>query len=652
MRPSLVMFFLIPAMADAAPRILVPAYFYPAGQGLKDWDRLLASPARKSLLVIVNPASGPGEKVDVHYTSICKRAVQAQLSLIGYVSTSYAKRPLADVMKDVDRWTQMYPGIQGIFFDEQASSADKVEYYAALYQHVRKKHGLKFVVTNPGTVCVEEYFTRPACDIACLFEGVGLSTGLALPEWTARHAARIFYLAYKVGAGQQMKRFWREADEKNLGYIYITDRDGANPWDSLPSYWDQEEALVKAVTHSTANWTAWRGPDGRGIVAAGDIPLTWDAKKNVRWKVALPAPGNSTPIVWGDKVFLTQALDGGKRRALIAFDRKDGKKLWQREVPCTVVETSHKQNPPCSASPVTDGQAVYAHFFSAGVVAYDFEGKKLWHRDLGPILSRWGNGSSPILYGNLLILFHGPGEPSSFLIALDKRTGKTVWKSDERAINSPVFGSWSTPVIVRSGGRDELIMPLPGERIGGEGMFKAYEPATGKAIWTCRGLGNEIYAMPVVGDEGNLVVGISGHNGPLLAVRPGGNGDVTDSHRAWQQAGKNPQRIGSGVMHQGRLYIADAPGFVACLDAPSGKTIWKERLGEQLWGSLLLANDRLYVTSLEGTTFVLAAGPKFKLLSRNEICEPTYAALAVAGADVFLRTYEHLYCIRKSASSR
>lgn len=648
MRRCLVFLFLIPGSAGAAgPRIIIPAYFYPAGQGLKDWDRLLASPARQSLLVIVNPASGPGEKVDPNYTEIVKRAGAARLPLLGYVSTSYAKRPIGDVMKDVDRWLQLYPGIQGIFFDEQASGADKVDYYAALYRHVRKKHGLQQVVTNPGTVCVEEYFTRPACDIACLFEGVGNRNGFQLPAWTLRHSQRIYVLAYKVGDAKQMKRYWRFALSTELGYIYVTDRGGANPWDGLPRYWNEQIALLHAGKKSSANWPAWRGPDGRGIIDHDDIPLTWDARKNVRWKVALPGPGNSTPIAWGDKVFLTQALDGGKRRALIAFDRKDGKKLWQREVPCVIIETSHKQNPPCSASPVTDGQAVYAHFFSAGVVAYDLDGNRLWRRDFGPVVSRWGNGSSPIIYKDLLILFHGPGEPSSSLIALDKRTGKTVWKSDETAINSPVFGSWSTPVVVRAGERDELIMPLPGERIGGEGMFKGYDPTTGKTLWTCHGLGNEIYAMPVVGDKADLVVGISGHNGPLLAVRPGGQGDVTASHKAWQQSGKNPQRIGSGIIHRGRLYIADAPGFIACLDAPSGKTIWRERLGEQLWGSLLLAKDRLYVTSLEGTTFVLAAGPQFKLLARNEVREPTYAALAPAGEELFLRTYENLYCIRR-----
>ncbi|MCI0459525.1 MAG: PQQ-binding-like beta-propeller repeat protein [Gemmataceae bacterium] len=403
--------------------------------------------------------------------------------------------------------------------------------------------------------------------------------------------------------------------------------------------------LASLVCASWAdNWPAWRGPDGTGVSAERHLPLTWGQQHNVRWKVPLPGPGNSTPILWGEHVFLTQALDSGKRRAVLALSRSDGTTLWQQEVPCPVEETTHRQNPPCSASPVTDGSAVYANLASAGVVAYDFQGKRLWHRDLGPVLHKWGNGPSPILYKDLLILFHGPGEPA-FLIALDKRTGKTVWKQEQTAINSPIFGSWSTPVVVRAGGRDELIFPLPGERIGGDGEFRAYDPATGKELWRCSGLGNEIYAMPVVSAQADVVVGISGHNGPLLAVRPGGNGDVSATHRLWRAGGKNPQRVGSGVLHQGRLYLADAPGFVQCLDARTGKVLWKERVGGELWGSMLLGAGRLYVTSLEGTTFVLDPGPKFRLLARNELGETIYAAPAASGGELFLRTYEHLYCI-------
>jgi outer membrane protein assembly factor BamB len=396
------------------------------------------------------------------------------------------------------------------------------------------------------------------------------------------------------------------------------------------------------------DWPAWRGPRGDGVSTEKHAPLEWSATKNVRWKVALPEPGNSTPIVWGDWIFLTQALDGGKRRALVAYDRGIGRKLWQQEVPCSTKETTHRQNPPCSSSPVTDGKAVYAYFASAGVLACDLDGKVLWQRELGPVLHKWGNGPSPMLYKDLLIFLHGPGEPT-FLIALDKSTGKTAWKSPETSINSPIFGSWSTPVVIRAGGRDELILPLPGDKIGGDGLFKAYDPATGKELWRCWGLGNEIYAMPVVSPKGDLVVGISGHNGPLLAVRPGGSGDVTATHLAWRSAGKNPQRIGAGMLHEGRLYIPDAlPGAVQCLDAQTGEMIWKERVGDNIWGSMLLAAGRIYVTAYDGTTYVLAAGPKFELLATNVIPEATYAALAISNGDLFVRTYQHLYCIRES----
>jgi outer membrane protein assembly factor BamB len=402
--------------------------------------------------------------------------------------------------------------------------------------------------------------------------------------------------------------------------------------------------LAFASAAHADNWPAWRGPHGDGISAEKNLPLTWSATQNIRWKAPLPEPGNSTPIIWGERVFLTQALDGGKRRALIAFARADGRKLWQQEVACATLETTHKQNPPCAASAVTDGRAVYAYFASAGVLACDLDGKVLWQRNLGPVLHKWGNGSSPVLFEDLLIVFHGPGEPSA-MIAFDKRSGEIVWRRPETATNSPIFGSWSTPLMVFTGRRHELIFPLPGDKIGGDGMFKAYDPRSGKELWRAWGLGNEIYAMPIVSKERDLVVGISGHNGPLLAVRAGGDADVTGSHVLWRQASKNPQRIGSGVIHKGRLYLADAPGTLQCLDAKTGTAIWKERLGDDLWGSLLGAAGRIYVTSLDGTTYVLAAGPKFELLATNRIAEPTYAAPAASDGELFLRTYNHLYCI-------
>ncbi|MDG1897695.1 MAG: PQQ-binding-like beta-propeller repeat protein [Fuerstiella sp.] len=395
---------------------------------------------------------------------------------------------------------------------------------------------------------------------------------------------------------------------------------------------------------SAGNWPAWRGPDATGISSDTGLAVHWGATKNIRWKVPLAEPCNSTPIVWGNQVFMTQGLDGGKRRALMALNRLTGEVLWQQEVQCSVEETTHRQNPSCSASPVTDGNVVYANFTSGGVLACRLDGKPLWRRDLGAVLSRWGNGGSPVIHGNLLIVFHGPGQPS-ILYGLDRRTGKTVWTSQEMAINSRVFGSWSTPVIVKVGSRQEMIMPLPGGEIGGPGWFKGYDPASGKTLWQVDGLGNEVYAMPIVGDGGRIVVGVSGHNGPTMAVRPGGNGNATKTHRLWTTDSRNPQRVGSGIIHNGHLFLADANGVLQCLQADSGELIYRERLAGNLWGSVLLADGRLYVSNLEGDTFVVKAAAEFELIAKNSVGEPTYAALAAAHGDLFLRTHQHLYCI-------
>lgn len=231
------------AQETTAPRICVPAYFYPAGDGLKQWQRLLDSPGQKSMVIVVNPASGPGEKADPNYEKIIDQAKKTGVTLIGYVTTSYAKKPVAEVKEQVDRWLRLYPGIKGIFFDEQASGADKVDYYAQLYEHVRKTRRLGLVVSNPGTVCAEEYLSRPTCDACCLFEGKAKDK-IALPAWVDRHVGRVCVLPYKVADADMMRNHLHEIVERKFGFAYITDRGGVNPWDGLPSYWESEVAAV------------------------------------------------------------------------------------------------------------------------------------------------------------------------------------------------------------------------------------------------------------------------------------------------------------------------------------------------------------------------------------------------------------------------
>jgi len=394
------------------------------------------------------------------------------------------------------------------------------------------------------------------------------------------------------------------------------------------------------------NWPAWRGADGTGISDEKDLPESWSASKNIKWKLPLPEQCNSTPIIWGDRVFLTQGEQQGAKRSLMAIDRRNGIVLWKESVSCDVEETTHRQNPPCSASPITDGKAVYANFASGGILACTLDGKKLWHRDLGPVLSRWGNGGSPVIYGDSLIVFHGPGTPS-ILYAFDKENGKTLWETEETPINSPIFGSWSTPVLLKAGNRNELVMPLPGDKIKGAGYFKGYDPDSGEMLWQVDGLGNEIYAMPIIDRSKKIIVGVSGHNGPTMAIQPGGKGNSTKSHLLWRTEKKNPQRVGSGIIHNGLLYLADATGILQCLNAKTGEVIYRERLGGNLWGSILLADGKLYVSNLEGDTFVIAASDTFQLIAKNSLAESTYAAMAVSQGELFLRTHKHLYCIAK-----
>jgi len=394
---------------------------------------------------------------------------------------------------------------------------------------------------------------------------------------------------------------------------------------------------LSATFVTAENWPAWRGASGQAISPDRNLPLEWSASKNIRWKAPLPEPGNSTPIVWNDRVFITQALAGGTVRSLMCYDRQTGERRWQHDVPYPHAETSHRQNPPCSGSPTTDGSLVYASFNSAGVVACDFSGQEVWSRDLGKLEHVFGLATTPVLYKHLLIIHRGPGDPTN-IIALDKLTGETVWVTPETGKNHQVYGSWSTPVIYRSGDHDEFALSMPGE-------LKGYDPLTGEELWRCAGLGPSNYPDTAVGE--NVLLGISGFNKSMMAVRMGGRGDITQTHRLWHVA-KTQQRVGSGVVHEGHLYVANATGIAECIEVQTGKTVWKERLGGNLWGSMLLADGKLYVSNLEGETFIVAAGPQFELLASNSLGEALYGALAASDGEFFVRTHQHLYCIKQA----
>jgi outer membrane protein assembly factor BamB len=415
--------------------------------------------------------------------------------------------------------------------------------------------------------------------------------------------------------------------------------------------------LGGAAAACAGDWPAWRGPTGQGVSDAKRPPLEWDATKNVRWKVALPAAGNSTPIVWGDRVFITQAdgltkwppkvpanYAGGasagghavaEKRAVMCFDRATGKLLWRGDTVYKEPEITHPTNPFCSASPVTDGERVIASHGSAGLVCYDFEGKQLWHHDVGKLEHLWGNASSPILHGDLCIAWCGPGE-RQFLLAVDKRTGKKVWETpvpggDSGITSKKFLGTWATPIIARVGDEDQLIFPAPFKLSG-------YDPKTGKELWSAKVGGSYCYSSPLFAD------GIAIYGQSLLKL--GGTGDITKNVLRYRVGS---MYISTAVIAGDYLYTLNSAGVPGCYEWKTGKELWKEQVigrpvGEA-WGSLVHADGRVYVTDRRGTTAVFAAGPKYEHLATNKLGEHTDASIAVPGPDIFVRTHKHLWCI-------
>lgn len=407
--------------------------------------------------------------------------------------------------------------------------------------------------------------------------------------------------------------------------------------------------LIAVLSAAADHWPSWRGADMNGHCKEKNLPTQWSADgTNVKWKVPLPGPGMSTPIVWGERVFITQSLDlAGHQRAVICFDRKDGKELWRGVTDYADNESTYAgERHFCSASPTTDGERVVASFGSVGLVCYDFAGKLLWRRDLGKCEQIWGNAASPTIHENLVIHNFGPGE-RTFLIAVDKRTGKDVWKVDipdgrYGTSNVDWTGSWSTPVIARGKSGDELIITWPGAVV-------AYEPKTGKERWRCGGLGKLVYTSPLITPD--IIVAMSGFGGPYLAMKrenanaPAARGDVTETHRLWREE-RAQQRVGSGVVVGDHVYILNDPGTMQCLELKTGKTLYNERIGTGSWGSMVYADGKLFVINRQGETFILAAKPDApEVLQRNALNEKCQSSPAFSNGELFIRTYQHLWCI-------
>lgn len=400
-----------------------------------------------------------------------------------------------------------------------------------------------------------------------------------------------------------------------------------------------EVRLIGVGGEGARYWPRWRGPSGQGYPTPGTYANTWAPGRNIKWRVPVPGAGNSSPIVWADRIYLTSAQSNGGRLSLLAFNRADGKLMWETAIPQQGIESVHQKNGYASATPTTDGRMIYASFGRHGLVAFDMNGKIAWHRKFGPIDNYHGPAGSPVLYKDRVFLYQdhdGSSAQRAFVAAFDARTGNTIWETPR----SQTVG-WGTPVVINTGARDELV-------VNSQSRVSAYDPDTGRELWTVRGMTFEVIPTPVVGE--GLVFASSGRAGPTFAIRPGGTGDVTATHVAWTTPKGSPF-VPSGLVHDGLLYLVnDMQSILTVYEAKTGALVYQGRMGvaqrEGFSASPVVVNNELFFTNDEGETFVVKAGREFRLLHTNTLGERTLASPALVDGIWYWRTAGHLIAIQ------
>lgn len=391
----------------------------------------------------------------------------------------------------------------------------------------------------------------------------------------------------------------------------------------------------------------FRGPNGQGIDPESKPPTRWSQSENLAWKISLPGPGASSPIIWKDRIYLTchsgffiPGQAGGTqedlRRHLLAIQPSDGSILWKKELVAKLPEQDKiRDHGFAGSTPAADNDAVYTFFGKSGVYAFDHSGKELWQADVGSRTNGWGSAASPVPYKDLLII--NASVESDSLIALDRKTGKQNW------VVKGIKESWNTPIIFQlPGGRTELVLAI-------QGKILAFDPDTGKELWSCK---TDItwYMVPSLVHEDGIVYCLGGRSGIAgLAVKAGGSGDVTATHRLWtSNKGSN---VSSPVVFKGHLYWThEQQGIAYCAKADTGKIIYEERLPRagQFYSSALLANGNLYYLSRDGRTFVLPAQPKFELPTINDLSDRSIFNGSPVPFEnkLLIRSDKFLYCIK------
>lgn len=399
-----------------------------------------------------------------------------------------------------------------------------------------------------------------------------------------------------------------------------------------------------------ADWPQFRGPEGAPAAHRTDVPHRWGPGQNVLWKVALPGPGSSSPIVVGQRVFVTcysgYGIDADNpgdlknlKRHLLCVEAGDGRLLWEKSIPAALPEqpfegfvTLHGY---ASSTPASDGQSVYVFFGRSGVYAFTLDGDLRWHTEVGTGTHAWGTAASPILWNDRVVV--NASVESGSLVALDRKSGKPLWRV------SGIRDSWSTPAVVQAAGRSELV-------VSSRGKVQAFDPASGELLWHCSGV--QDYVCPAVIADDGLVFVTGGRKPHTLAIRAGGQGDVSKTHILWE-AQETP-KVATPLQFGGHLYWVDQRGVATCLDAKTGKTVYKERLslrgrGDKVYASPVAVGGALLVPSREDGTIVLALEPRFNELGRNRLDDSSIvnATPAVCGNRLLVRTDRFLYCIGK-----
>jgi outer membrane protein assembly factor BamB len=412
------------------------------------------------------------------------------------------------------------------------------------------------------------------------------------------------------------------------------------------------------VLQATASdWTQFRGPNGQGISEERNLPLSWGEKKNLKWKTTLPGPGSSSPIVCGERVFVTcysgYGIDRSNpgdqedlKRHLLCLNCADGKILWDTAVEAVLPEDPYSgyisEHGYASSTPVTDGNGVYAFFGKTGVLAFDFDGNKLWQVSVGTESSnrRWGSAASPILYKDFVIV--NASEESRSIRALDKATGKEIWKAEGDAMEL----AYGTPFMADIGdGLKELVLAMPFE-------VWALNPNTGKCNWYAQTDLDGNICPSIVGEDRIVYVFGGFRRTGSVAIRAGGGGNAAQRSALW--ATTDGSYVPSPVIHGGHLYWVSDLGYACCMDAKSGKMIYRERLsarggGKPFYASVVLVDERLYAVSRTNGTFVLAAEQQFKQLAHNQFesdGSDFHGSPAISDGRIFLRSNRFLYCIQ------